>query len=65
MRRTLVRTMLSSPILLAALIPDSAGRLWVGTGAGLALMDCDRGTFEHLHNSLEENSEPHDPGHGR
>ena len=31
------------------LIPDSAGRLWVGTQAGLDLMDCDRGTFEHMH----------------
>ncbi len=41
----------------SALISDSAGRLWVGTSAGLALMDCDRGTFEHLHNSVEENSE--------
>jgi signal transduction histidine kinase/DNA-binding response OmpR family regulator len=41
-----------------ALIPDSARKLWVGTYAGLALMDCDRGTFEHLHNSVEENSEP-------
>ena len=42
----------------SSLIPDSAGRLWVGTGAGLALMDCDRGAFEHVHNSLEENSDP-------
>jgi signal transduction histidine kinase/DNA-binding response OmpR family regulator/ligand-binding sensor domain-containing protein len=41
----------------SALTLDSAGMLWVGTVAGLALMDCDRGTFEHLHNSLEENSE--------
>jgi signal transduction histidine kinase/DNA-binding response OmpR family regulator/streptogramin lyase len=41
----------------SALIPDSAGRLWVGTFAGLALMDRDRGTFEHLHNSVEENSD--------
>jgi signal transduction histidine kinase/DNA-binding response OmpR family regulator/ligand-binding sensor domain-containing protein len=41
-----------------ALIPDSARRLWVGTVAGLALMDCDKGTFEHIHNNLEENLEP-------
>ena len=49
----------------SALIPDSAGRLWVGTGAGLTLMDCDRGTFEHLHNSLVEDGERDDPVHGR
>jgi signal transduction histidine kinase/CheY-like chemotaxis protein/ligand-binding sensor domain-containing protein len=40
-----------------ALIPDSAGRLWVGTNAGLALMDCDRSTFEHVHSGLRENSD--------
>ena len=42
-----------------ALVPDSAGRLWVGTSAGLALMDCDRGEFDHLHSSLQEKSEVH------
>lgn len=36
-----------------ALVPDSAGKLWVGTSAGLALMDCDRGVFEHVHFSHE------------
>ena len=53
-----------------ALVPDAAGRLWVGTEAGLALMDCDKGTFEHCHNKLQQNSDPWiwgmvDDGQGR
>jgi signal transduction histidine kinase/AraC-like DNA-binding protein/streptogramin lyase len=32
----------------SALMPDSGGSLWVGTHAGLDLMDCDRGTFQHM-----------------
>ena len=31
-----------------AVVPDSGGTLWVGTHAGLDLMDCDRGTFQHM-----------------
>jgi len=53
-----------------ALIPDSAGKLWVGTMGGLALMDCDRGTFDHVHSRLLDNSELYirdmvDDGEGR
>jgi signal transduction histidine kinase/DNA-binding response OmpR family regulator/streptogramin lyase len=40
-----------------ALIPESAGKLWVGTDAGLDLMDCGRGTFEHLHTSPQQEKE--------
>ena len=40
-----------------ALVPDSAARLWVGTDAGLALMDYKRGTFEHLHTSPQQENE--------
>jgi signal transduction histidine kinase/CheY-like chemotaxis protein/AraC-like DNA-binding protein/ligand-binding sensor domain-containing protein len=30
-------------------------RLWVGTEAGLARMECSTGTFEHFHNTLPQN----------
>jgi signal transduction histidine kinase/DNA-binding response OmpR family regulator/streptogramin lyase len=40
-----------------ALIPDSAGKLWVGTDAGLDLMDYERGTFEHIHTSAQRENE--------
>ncbi len=41
-----------------ALVPDSAGRLWVGTMAGLALMECDKGAFERIHIKLQEDIDP-------
>jgi signal transduction histidine kinase/DNA-binding response OmpR family regulator/ligand-binding sensor domain-containing protein len=41
-----------------ALVPDTADRLWVGTEAGLSLMDCDKGTFDHFHNMMQEHGDP-------
>jgi signal transduction histidine kinase/DNA-binding response OmpR family regulator/ligand-binding sensor domain-containing protein len=41
-----------------AIIPDSGGKVWVGTVAGLVLMDMDRGSFKHIHYTVDENSEP-------
>jgi signal transduction histidine kinase/DNA-binding response OmpR family regulator/ligand-binding sensor domain-containing protein len=41
-----------------ALVLDPPGKLWVGTVGGLALMDCNAGIFEHVHNKLQENSDP-------
>lgn len=32
-----------------ALVPDSAGSLWVGSNCGLALMDCEGGTLVPIH----------------
>ena len=53
-----------------ALLPDAGGRLWVGTESGLALMDCDKGAFEHIHNMMRNHSDPWisgmaDDGQGR
>ncbi len=32
----------------SVVLPDSGAKLWVGTVEGLDLMDCKRGTFEHI-----------------
>jgi signal transduction histidine kinase/DNA-binding response OmpR family regulator/ligand-binding sensor domain-containing protein len=40
-----------------ALLPDSAGNLWVGTSAGLNVMDCNRGIFDHVHFASEQSGE--------
>lgn len=41
-----------------SLVPDSGGKIWVGTIAGLALMNCERGTFENIRSSLPESDKP-------
>ncbi len=41
----------------SVLVTDSVGKLWVGTDAGLGLMDCERGVFEHMHSGPERDRE--------
>jgi signal transduction histidine kinase/DNA-binding response OmpR family regulator/ligand-binding sensor domain-containing protein len=41
----------------SAIVPEGDSRLWIGTDAGLALMECEQGTFERIPSHLSESRE--------